>query len=59
MGSVGRFGWGGAGFTYSFVDPEEELVAILMANVFPLGGADRAGKLRATFDTLVYRGRAD
>jgi len=34
-GSEGIFHWGGAFNTYFFVDPEEELVAILMTQHFP------------------------
>ena len=32
-GSVGEFGWDGAAKTYYWVDPKEELVGILMAQV--------------------------
>jgi CubicO group peptidase (beta-lactamase class C family) len=38
LGSVGQYGWGGAAGTYFWVDPEEELVAILMIQLFPPGG---------------------
>lgn len=30
-GSVGEFGWGGAAKTYYWIDPQEELIGILMA----------------------------
>jgi CubicO group peptidase (beta-lactamase class C family) len=38
LGSVGQYGWGGAAGTYFWVDPEEELVAILMIQLYPPGG---------------------
>ncbi|MDY7104972.1 MAG: serine hydrolase domain-containing protein [Actinomycetota bacterium] len=54
IGSVGRYGWGGAAFTTFFVDPAEELVALRFANVFGIdqlpGGAD----INPLFETFVY-----
>lgn len=38
LGSVGQYGWGGAAGTYFWVDPDEELVAILMIQLYPPGG---------------------
>ena len=38
LGSVGQYGWGGAAGTYFWVDPEEDLVAILMIQLYPPGG---------------------
>lgn len=35
MSSVGTFGWGGAYCTYFWVDPEEDLIGILMTQVRP------------------------
>ena len=35
LGSVGLYYWGGAYCTYFFIDPEEELIAILMTQVDP------------------------
>ncbi len=34
-GSVGQYYWGGAYCTYFFIDPEEELIAILMTQLQP------------------------
>jgi CubicO group peptidase (beta-lactamase class C family) len=34
-GSVGQYYWGGAYCTYFFIDPIEELIAILMTQVTP------------------------
>lgn len=35
LGSEGQYYWGGAYCTYFFIDPEEELIAILMTQVQP------------------------
>ncbi len=35
LGSVGQYYWGGAFCTYFFIDPQEELIAILMTQVQP------------------------
>ena len=35
MSSVGSFGWGGAYCTYFWVDPEEEMIGIIMTQVRP------------------------
>lgn len=50
-GSVGEFGWGGAYFTRFWVDPQERLVAVFMAQLLPSGGLDLQNKFRA----LVYQ----
>ena len=50
-GSVGAFGWGGAYYTTFWVDPQEKLVAVLMAQLLPSGGLD----LQAKFRALVYQ----
>lgn len=55
VGSVGRFGWSGAGFTYFFVDPTERLVAIRFANVLGIEALPGVGDINPTFDTLVYQ----
>lgn len=38
LGSVGKFYWSGAYCTYFFIDPKEELIAILMTQVQPYSG---------------------
>ncbi|TMM53288.1 beta-lactamase family protein [Maribacter algarum] len=38
LGSVGRYYWGGAYSTYFFIDPKEELIAILMTQIQPYSG---------------------
>ncbi len=48
-GSPGSFGWGGAAGTRFWVDPQEELVGILLAQTMP--GFWRAPDL---FESLTY-----
>jgi CubicO group peptidase (beta-lactamase class C family) len=50
-GSVGEFGWGGAYYTSYWADPQEQLVALFMAQLVPSGGLDLQGRFR----TLVYQ----
>jgi CubicO group peptidase (beta-lactamase class C family) len=49
-GSVGAFGWGGAYHTTYWVDPAQELVAVLMTQLLPSEGST----LHDTFRALVY-----
>ena len=51
LGSVGSFGWGGLASTTFWVDPQEELIAILMTQYIPLNPFP----LQADFKTLVYQ----
>ena len=37
MGSVGTYGWGGAANTFFWVDPQEELIGLLMCQLMPTG----------------------
>jgi CubicO group peptidase (beta-lactamase class C family) len=50
-GSVGRYGWGGAYATTYWVDPDEDLVAVLMLQLLPSGGLDIGDRFR----NLVYQ----
>ena len=54
-GSEGAFSWGGAYHTTYWVDPAEELVAVLMTQLIPAGNSD----LHAKFRTLVYQSIVD
>jgi CubicO group peptidase (beta-lactamase class C family) len=54
LGSPGAFGWTGAATTRFIVDPEEELVAILMTQKWPYDG-----RLLEEFQTLVYQAIVD
>ena len=35
VGSIGDFGWGGMADTYCWIDPQEEIVGILMQQFMP------------------------
>jgi CubicO group peptidase (beta-lactamase class C family) len=50
LGSVGEFGWSGAASTHVLIDPEEDLVAIYLTQLF---GGDLG--IRAKFATLLYQ----
>jgi CubicO group peptidase (beta-lactamase class C family) len=50
-GSIGEFGWGGAYYTSYWADPQEELLAVFLAQLLPSGGLDLQGR----FKTLVYQ----
>jgi CubicO group peptidase (beta-lactamase class C family) len=54
-GSVGEYNWGGLANTIFWIDPEEELVAILMTNVVPSG----AYPLREEMRQMVYQALLD
>ncbi|MFK7812157.1 MAG: serine hydrolase domain-containing protein [Maribacter sp.] len=53
LGSVGRFYWSGAYCTYFFIDPKEELIAILMTQVQPYSGHYAAKFQQFVYQTLV------
>jgi CubicO group peptidase (beta-lactamase class C family) len=48
-GSAGEFGWGGAANTYYWVDPQEEMVGVFMAQI--LGSLQTPEKV---FQVLTY-----
>lgn len=50
-GSVGAYSWGGAYHTTYWIDPAEDLVAVLMTQLIPAGDSD----LHTKFQTLVYQ----
>jgi len=52
LGSVGRFGWGGAFGTAWFNDPVEDLTAVMMIQLMvgPL-----SPKIEADFTNLIYQ----
>jgi len=50
-GSDGAFGWGGAAGTYFRVDPQEDLVYLLMIQLMPYNHL----KAREQFQTMVYQ----
>jgi CubicO group peptidase (beta-lactamase class C family) len=55
LGSVGQFGWSGAGATYYTIDPQEKLVAILMMQHLPQGLPRDPPKVSVKFINLVYQ----
>jgi CubicO group peptidase (beta-lactamase class C family) len=50
-GSVGRYAWGGAYGSTFWVDPKEELVGVMMIQLFPQTGV----RVSETFQTLAYQ----
>jgi CubicO group peptidase (beta-lactamase class C family) len=54
LNSVGSFGWGGAATTHFSVDPQEELVYVVMAQLMPNDTA-----LLQRVETLVYQALID
>lgn len=59
LGTVGTFGWSGAGFTTFWVDPVEDLVVVRFTNVL---GADQLpgfAQITPTFANLVYQSITD
>ena len=57
-GSVGQFGWSGAGATYFTIDRRERLVAILMMQHIPQGLPKDPQKPSFRFYNLVYQSLA-
>jgi CubicO group peptidase (beta-lactamase class C family) len=55
LGSVGEYGWGGAAGTYFFIDPEEELIGILMIQLQPYAHLN----LRPEFQNVVNQAIVD
>lgn len=51
LGSKGAYGWGGAAGTFFRIDPEEELVYLLMIQLMPYNHL----QAREKFQTMVYQ----
>jgi len=51
MGSIGDHGWGGFAETYFWIDPQEEMIAILMSQYQP----SQTYPIRKEFRTAVYQ----
>jgi CubicO group peptidase (beta-lactamase class C family) len=49
-GSIGDYSWGGAASTYFWIDPREDLIAILMTQLMP----STTYQIRRELRTLVY-----
>ena len=46
VGSVGTFGWGGFFFTNFFIDPQEQMIGIILCQLHPSGGLDLGERIR-------------
>jgi CubicO group peptidase (beta-lactamase class C family) len=55
LGSIGAFGWSGAGSTYYTIDRKENLIAMLLMQHLPQGLPKDPPKLSASFFTTVYQ----
>ncbi len=55
LGSVGAYGWGGAAGTFFRVDPEEDLIYILMIQLMPYNHL----QAREVFQNMVYQALVD
>ena len=55
LGSVGQFGWSGAGSTYFTIDRREKLIAILLMQHLPQGLAKDPPKISGKFYNFVYQ----
>lgn len=55
VGSVGKFGMGGIFYTCWWADPKEELIGIMMSQIYPWGHLD----LSAKFEVLAYQAIVD
>jgi CubicO group peptidase (beta-lactamase class C family) len=54
-GSIGTFGWGGFWYTTFFVDPQEQMVGVCLAQLYPSGKAN----LNARFSALARQAIID
>ena len=55
LGSAGEFGWGGYASTSFFIDPQEELIGLLLTQLAP----SRYYPIREEFKVLVYQALVD
>ena len=53
IGSAGTYGWGGAACTQFFIDPEEELIALALSQVFGFG-FKTGFQLDQEFEKAIY-----
>ena len=53
-GAPGQFGWSGAASTYYSIDPDEDLIAILLLQHLPHHGPHELPKLSTRFFNLVH-----
>jgi CubicO group peptidase (beta-lactamase class C family) len=55
LGSLGNYGWSGAANTHFWIDPKEELIAILMTQFMPFG----THPVTPDFQLLTYQALVD
>jgi CubicO group peptidase (beta-lactamase class C family) len=55
LGSVGEYGWGGMAGTAFWIDPQEQLIGILLLQYLPYGTLPT----KSEFKTLVYQALVD
>ena len=55
LGSVGEYGWAGAANTYFWIDPQEEMIGIMMSQFQPSG----YHLLASDFRTIAYQAIVD
>lgn len=55
LGSVGQFGWSGAGSTYFTIDRQEKLIAMLLMQHLPQGLPKDPPKISVRFYNAVYQ----
>ena len=56
LGSVGRLGWGGLYNTLFWIDPKEQVIAVLMTQIYP---STHQKELYDKFENLVYQAMVD
>lgn len=56
LGSVGRLGWGGLYNTTFWIDPKEQVVAVLLTQIYP---SSHQRELYDKFENLVYQAIVD
>ena len=56
LGSVGRLGWGGLYNTLFWIDPKEQIVAVLLTQIYP---STHQRELYDKFENLVYQALVD
>jgi CubicO group peptidase (beta-lactamase class C family) len=57
LGSVGSFGWSGAASTHTWIDPQEDMIGLIMPQFIGTNGVSYP--LREQFKTMVYQALDD
>ena len=56
LGSIGRMGWGGLYNTLFWIDPKEQVIAVLMTQIYP---SSHQRELYDKFENMVYQAIVD